>query len=572
MNRERNNEMAKPDEIHIFNMPVKEALKKSGPYLIMAALTALFCTFFIDKIPKDTSHSYRLWLAGLGVVLLIYRLAVKGRSMAGNEANVPKSPDAKIYFGALTVAIVFGIFNYYNFNKKEAVSIGDGADMMYYYLNTKYLDELGYFSLYAAQLTADREFNNRYASKVKKYRDLRDYEIKSTRVAFEHGKEIKEKQFSKERWEAFKHDVDYFMALPEMGHLYDYIFSDHGYNPPPTWAVPGYALAAFVPVEYVKVIAMVDVLAVIGMLVAIVWAFNLETMMFVMLFFLSTFSGRWPMLGQCLLRFDWSSALVIGICFLKKERWATAGAFLAYAAFNRIFPAIFFFPWVVVAALDVIRTKKLPVYHIRLAAGAAAVSVFLVVSAAGLFGVNRFQESKENLLMHNKSFSSHRIGLADLFVFDGETTKAELRAAGGLHAKEQKVQATKKLRDVIGLMTLAFIAYYIYRVKRPLHELIHLSAIPLFCMTAPQVNYYNLRIILVVWHMFNLKESLFHRIGIIALFAIEVVAQYSHVSGNERFATNSYTSYGLFFYYLYVMAWMLTEIRKNPNSAPKPIQ
>jgi hypothetical protein len=80
-------------------------------------------------------------------------------------------------------------------------------------------------------------------------------------------------------------------------------------------------------------------------------------------------------------------------------------------------------------------------------------------------------------------------------------------------------------------------------------------------MTSPQVNYYNFRIILVIWHMMNLKEGLFHRIGILMLFAIEVYAQYSHITGNERFATNSYTSIGLFIYYAFVMAWMAAQIR-----------
>ena len=553
--------MAKLDEIRIFDIPLKDALKKAAPYLILAVTTALACYLFVDKISKDQSHTRRMWLAVIGIVLLLYRLAIKGRDLLGKDGVPPLI--TKIYYGVLTVCIVYGIFNYYNFNKKDVVSIGDGADMMYYYINTKYLDELGYFNLYAAILNADREYNNRCASEIRKFRDLRDYQVKPTAKAYgELGRDIKAK-FSKERWESFKHDVDYFLALPEIKVHYQYIFADHGYNPPPTWAVPGYALSALVSVEHVKIIAMVDVVAVLAMLFIVAWAFGIEASLFSALFFLCTFSGRWPMLGQVLLRFDWSSALIIGVCMLKKEKWAAAGAFMAYAAFNRIFPAIFFFPWMVVAVLDVVRSKKIPKHHLRFVGGAATVSVFLVITAAALFGTNRFMESKDNLLMHNASFSSHRIGLADLFVFDGETTRDALRKAGGLHAKEIKVQSTKKLRDVIGLMTLAFIAYYIYRVRRPIYELIQFSAIPLFCMTAPQVNYYNFRVLLIVWHAANLQKSLFHRIALIGLFAIEVLAQYSHVSGNERFATNSYTSWGLFLYYAFVMAWMITEIRQN---------
>jgi hypothetical protein len=180
-----------------------------------------------------------MWLAVLGAGLLLYRLANKGKPMEGPDGATANPWNVKIYFGTLVVAIVFGIFNYYNFNKKDVVSVGDGSDMAYYYLNTKYLEELGYFRLYAAMLTADKEFNNRYASKLRRYRDLRDYNVKSTKVAFEHGAEIKEKDFTPARWESFKHDVDYFLAFPQMSYMYEYVFSDHGYNPPPTWAVPG---------------------------------------------------------------------------------------------------------------------------------------------------------------------------------------------------------------------------------------------------------------------------------------------------------------------------------------------
>jgi hypothetical protein len=565
--------MKRLKQIRIFDMPVSEALSKAAPYLTLAFVTALICYFFFDKISKDESHTRRLWLAAIAVVLLAYRLITKGVPFVTDESSGKKSALArtKIYFGTLTVAVVFGIFNYYSFDKKESVGIGDAADILYYYLNTKYLDELGYYSLYSAILTADKEYQNRYATRVKRYRDLRDYELKPTSVAFEHGVEIK-KKFSKERWDAFKHDVDYFLAMPDMARLYNYVFSDHGYNPPPTWAVPGYALAGLVNVENIKWIAMADVVAVIAMLVAVAWAFNMEAMLFCMLFFVCTFSGRWPMLGQCLLRFDWLSALVIGICFIKKEKWAYAGAALAYAAFNRVFPAIFFFPWFVAALAEWFQTKRLPMHHVRLAGGAAVVSVFLVVTALGLFGTRTLLESKDKVLMHNESFSSHRVGLANLFIYDGETTKAALKAAGGLKAKEEKVQATRKLRNLVGLAALAFIALYIVRVRRPVHELIQLAAIPLFCVTTPQINYYNLRIILVVWHIANLKEGLFHRVGIIALFAIEVIAQWSHISGNERFATNSYTSYGLFFYYLFVMIWMGKQILDAKKNSARPPQ
>ena len=101
-------------------------------------------------------------------------------------------------------------------------------------------------------------------------------------------------------------------------------------------------------------------------------------LLYVLLFFLFSFSGRWPVLSHSLLRFDWSSMLVLSICMLKKERFVLAGACMAYAALNRIFPAIFFYPWVVVAAYDIIKQRRLPMRHIKFVAGAAVVTALLV--------------------------------------------------------------------------------------------------------------------------------------------------------------------------------------------------
>ena len=559
--REESTDTSRTEE-QPFGYCLVDLVKTKWPFLVVAAVTALAAAIYGSPITKTESHEWRMWLAGLGVALLVFRLSQKGRALSLVKGTVTQLWETRVYYAILVVAIVFGIFNYFNFDKKQAEGIGDGTDMAYYYLNTKYLHELGYFRFYAAALTADKELNNRWASKLKRYRDLRDYETKSTRVAFEHGREIKEKYFTPERWEQFKHDVDYFLAYPDMARLYDYFFVDHGYNPPPTWAVPGYILAELTPVENVKWIAMVDVVLLLVALVAICWAFGGETTLYVMLFFVVTFSGRWPLISHCLLRFDWSSALIASICLLKKERWALAGAALGYAAMNRIFPAIFFFPWLMLVIKNWVETKSLNRDHLKFGAAAAAVAVVLIVSAIGLFGPEKLAESAHNLDMHNRSYSSHRVGLADLFVYDGETTRKEINEKGGLRAKEELVQGTRTMRNVLGFLTLVFIGVYIMKDRRQLYELIHFSAIPLFCVTTPQINYYNLRMIFIMWHVFNLAKGRFHQLGVIGLFLIEVITQHSHVIGNERFATTAYTSYGLFFYYLYLIGWMVVQIQR----------
>ncbi len=537
-------------------------LARFGPTTVAAGVAIWLCSTLGEPITKDESHEWRMWIAAAGLALLALRLLRPlARGLAGRVA-------IHVWTTALVALCVFGAFNYYNFDREEAAGIGDGTDIAYYYLNTKYLQELGYFRLYAAMITADKEYEDRHASRLKRYRDLRDYRLKPIHVALEHGAEIREQRFTPERWEQFEHDVDWFLAFPHFRSLRNYFFADHGYNPPPTWGVPGLALVASTPVEDVKWLTLVDIGMVAAALAAVTWAFGPEVALWVVLFLVCTFSGRWPMLGQTLLRYDWSSALVIGVCLLKKEKWALAGAALSYAAMNRIFPAIFFFPWLAAALAEWVRTRRLPLRHVRVAAGAAVVAVGLGAAALGLFGTEVAAESAHNLSMHNASYSSHRVGLADLMVWEGELDQEEIDATGGVHARELEVQANRGLRLGIGLAVLAWLAFTIVRVRPPLHELIQLAAIPLFCVTTPQVNYYNLRMILVIWHAALLDRGWFHRLGLALLFLVEAVTQYSHVQGNARFATTAITSWGLALYFGVVLLWTGWQVLQSYRRAP----
>jgi len=532
------------------------------PALIAAGVAVWLCWRLGEPITKDESHEWRMWIAGAGMGLLLLRLA---RPLL---RGLPLGIASRIWAAALASLCVFGAFNYYNFDRREVEGIGDGTDIAYYYLNTKYLEELGYFRLYAALIVADKEHRDRHASRLRRYRDLRDYELKPVRVAHEHGAEIKEQRFTAERWEEFKRDADHFLAFPQFRYLRNYFFVDHGYNPPPTWAVTGYLLAGAIPVEEVKWATIADAALVTAALAAAAWAFGPEAALWVLLFLLTTFSGRWPMLGQTMLRFDWSSMLVIGVCLLKKERWLPAGAALSYAAFNRIFPAIFFFPWLVTALADWRRERHLPARHLRVTAGAAATGVLLCAAALSLFGAEVIGESAKNLSMHNASFSSHRVGLADLMVWQGELTEEEIRATGGMHARELAALATRDTRLLIGLLVMVWLGFHVARVRPPLHEAIPLAAIPLFCFTTPQINYWNLRMILVLWHASHLDRGWFHRGGLAALLAVEVVTHWSHVQGNARFATTAISSWGLAVYFAAVLLWTAWQVARSFRREP----
>ena len=472
----------------------------------------------------------------------------------------------------MVVACVGGVFNYYQFDRNVFEGIGDHTDITYYYLNSKYLDELGYFGLYAAMLQADREQKGARTNHIRQYRDLRDYEVVPVKEGLHHGVTLRDQNFTPERWEAFKSDAAYFLERLDRQALRSNFFVDHGYNPPPTWSIVGGTIANITPVEQIHWVAHVDTVIVVLMFALIAWAFGFEPTLFALLFFCATFSGRWPILGQSLMRFDWVAALVVGVCFLKKNHHLLGGGFMAYAALNRIFPAIFFAPVFFAAVSGLIRERRLAPQYVRMGAGAALCTVLLIGGAAVQYGPGIFSSSVENLLMHNESYSSHRVGLGDLLVYRGETTRAQINEGGGIIVKEHAVQAMQPMLKGIGLLALGWVALYVWRTRREDWALVGLAVLPFYCITNPQINYYNLRLVLILWHASRIDERPTHRALLAILLLTEVVTQATKVWNLDRYTTTTTTSMGLGVYLLVLIGWMAHEVWRGrlTESAPAP--
>lgn len=518
---------------------MKNQIQRLAPYILLA-LVACGVTYSLGSpITRDEGHWWRMVLAAIGVgfVGIAYGIQQAPESL--------RSTGTSLLRAGMVVAIVFGWFNYYQFDRKKLEGIADISDMTYYYVNSKYLAELGYFGLYPAMIVADAEGERRHSKHVKRYRDLRDYEVKPVALAYEHGKDLKENAFTPQRWKEFTHDVDYFLQRLSTRSMTKNIYVDHGYNPPPTWSVPGAFLANLAPVENVKSIALVDTVLVASMFCAIAWAFGFDATLFAMLFFLCTFSGRWPALGEALLRFDWLSCLVIAMCCFKKQRWMLAGLFLTYASLNRIFPTIFFWGWGVVFLIDLYQERKVTPRHRSFLTGVLVMSVVLIGTAMLQFGPATFKTSAHNLLMHNKSYSSHRVGLGDLMLFRGEKTRTEMaltthpngpegKRIKGIQAKEYTIRDMQGMLRGIALVAVGLITLYAIRTRRDVWELMPLAILPFYCATNPQINYYNLRLLLFVWHGWSLMVGTTHRkwhaAGLGLLFATEFATQFAYLS------------------------------------------
>ncbi|MCA9490522.1 MAG: hypothetical protein KC621_11385, partial [Myxococcales bacterium] len=496
-----------------------------------------------------------------GIVLALGRAALS----AGRLLDAARGP----YLAALAFAATLGWYNYYQFDGKVFSDINDFTDTAYYYTNSKYLAELDYDGLYAGALLCDSERGSPRTKHVRTFRDLRNDALYTLPQALEHGREVR-KAFSDERWAGFCHDIEYFLDRLSKKALASNFFVDHGYNPPPTWTLVGGNLALVVDVEHLKWICHVDTALIALMLGVLWWGLGLETMLFASLFFTATFSGRWPILGMAITRFDWVVALVIGWVLLKKEQYAGAAAAMTYAALNRVFPAIFFWGWAVEAVTETWRTRKLARKHVVFAATAVVVGGLMVGAAAAEYGPSTLVSSAQQLKLHNQSFSSHRVGLATTIVWDGEITRDEINEHGGMRTKELRVQAMMPWLRGVAVLVLAAIAAYGFRTNRRAHDLVPLVMLAFFCATTPQVNYYNLRLVPLSWHASKLDQRR-HVLLLSLLLAVEVAAQAAHVVKWDRFTVNAVSSVGLLVYFaalVGVMAWEAIGGVKAEESSP----
>lgn len=514
----------------------------------VAAITAA-AGVLAAPISRDQSHLGRAVLAGLGIALVGLRGSIPARLRPA-------------YLALLAALCTLGWFNYWQFDPKVAGGINDYTDTAYYYTNSKYLGELGYDGLYAGALLCDDERGAPRTRQITTIRDLRDDELVSREVGLEHGREVKA-LFTPERWAAFCHDMTFFLDRIDRRALTTNFFVDHGYNPPPTWTIVGGNLSELVRVEDLKRICNVDTALVGLMLLVVGWGFGLETMLWGSLFYTVTFSGRWPILGMAIMRFDWVAALVAGYAFLRRDAMAAAGASMTYAALNRVFPAIFFWGWLVEAARDVVRERRVPARHLRFAGAAAITATLMTGVAAVQYGPGTLAESAHHLSLHNESFSSHRVGLATVLVYRGETTREQINANGGMRTKELAVQAMMPALRVLAVGFLALIAVYGWRTGKPAWELVPLVTLPLFCATTPQVNYYNYRLVLVAWHASRLDERA-HRLLLALLLGVEVVAQGAHFGGIDRFSVNAWGSIALLVYFSVLTGFVVLGMRRAP--------
>lgn len=506
---------------------------------------------FVFHMSRSQTEAWKAVIAVLGVILVV------------GWRWLPRKVGPALLVG-LTL---WSTANYARYDDRTVFEKYDTYDLMHYYLNAKYFDELGYFDLYPACLLADIDNGGpHYPQQGHIY--MAQNQAGHGRMPISHGiergREVKEKNFSEARWKAFEHD---FLTMQRTGpsqmndKLWRQMIIDHGYNGTPAWTVMARPIANLVPVESIKLLGYLDVVVLLGAVGVVAWAYGGTTALFAWLFLMVTYSARWPTVTWAFLRYDYVAALMVGMALLKKQKHALAGIFTAFSATMRLFPAM----WLYGPGMKGLAGLTRKTVHTRLLvlAGSFLVGVAVIegVSVAAL-GSRTVTAHIENMLDHNSSeqLSSRRIGLALALPYRGETLPKFIEPE-----RKETIEAQKPLRfGIAGLVMLAM-GWGLRRADDD--EAFALGFVPFFLLTTASYYYYVTRITLVMLHAGDLKKPR-NVVGLALLLGIEAFGNWAEsVYTGHRVYLIGTTAWLLTAYVLTMTVWLNIEARRADQLA-----
>jgi hypothetical protein len=321
---------------------------------------------------------------------------------------------------ALAALGLLGFACWWNLFQFNYPGFGHPSDTFHYYLGAKYFPELGHSRLYACVAVADAEAGALAADAPRPMRDLESNRLVTSAAALS-DPDACTSHFSAERWAEFRRDVD-FLRAQVLARSWRRFQQDHGYNATPVWSVLGRMLTATGPASPAQLAALraLDPLLLTLMFAGIAWAFGWRITAIAAIYWGTNYAAPYGWTGGSILRQDWLAATVLGICALRRERFASAGALLALAVALRLVPVFAAAGVTLGIAGRMVRARSLALLPAerRLAAGAAATGAAALLASAVAMGPSAWSEFAHNSRVHLATPLANHVGLRTLLSYD----------------------------------------------------------------------------------------------------------------------------------------------------------
>jgi hypothetical protein len=462
---------------------------------------------------------------------------------------------------------VFASLNYARFGTNLLTNKIDSYDLMHYYINPKYINQLGYYDLYPAVMLVDHENSGPYFKEGKRYlaQDNSGHNMRSIQHGIKRGKEVKEK-FSKEEWDNFSKDVLWLQreSTGFSNKLWRQMLQDHGYNGTPAWMLIAKPFTHIFPMSAIKLLCYLDLGLLVGTCVYLGTVYSATSGLWLWLFFMTSYSLRWPTITWAFLRYDYICALLIAMGLLKQKKGLLAGMLSGFAAAARFFPAMWMFGPFCKGVIGLVQ-RKLHRSLLFLGLGCLLGIGILQVGSMAVFGPSTVTSHFENMIDHNKAdqLSSRRIGMALALPYRGETLPKYIEPE-----RKTKIQEQRPLRFAISALMLALFGWGLR--NKDDDETFAMGFIPFFLLTTASYYYYVARATLIVLHASKIQFKR-HQFGLYWLLGLELFSNAAEtiLSGHRVFLIGS-LSWGILLYTIIMGIWILLEKPVNNTSTETP--
>ena len=452
-------------------------------------------------------------------------------------------------------------------------------EFFHYYMGSKYFREMGYDGLYTCTAVAESELGFRQDVKARKLRDLgRTNSIIPTTEALDHPENCKN-GFSDKSWESFKQDVTVFRQVSGSGTWWHDMQTDHGYNPPPVWAIGGWFFAKLHPAAawYMQLLSCIDVGLFAGIFALIAWAFGWRVACLALVFWGTQDAAPFYWTGGAFLRQDWIFSLIASACLARKRKYFWSGAFLTYSTLLRVFPLFFFAGWVVTAVAHLWRMRnrsapadarglldmidwRLGRTHRKLFAGALAGALVLIPTSVAICGTNAWPDFVHHISVHNGTPLTNHVGWKTLVA---HSAKGRMQVARDNHLtdafdtwKAIRRDRVKHLAAVYYggmLLMMAGFAYACWRLRTP-WIVLALGCLPATICVELTCYYYS-------YFILGAMLSRGRRPIEVALLIASVLSEWCHLQYgffDDRFTAMSlvFVNLALFFVVMYSREFM----------------
>jgi hypothetical protein len=481
-----------------------------------AAVVATIGIFFyaVQRFIDDHARGVDITKAAIAITAGVCVFYEQHRAVARR----PIAERWKRFVGiTLGVAAIIAYFNGFRFGYPKYYH---RWDQYHYYMGAKYFPEMGYDGLYKCTVIAQDELGTvvnddlrigplgRYEmskevhASDKKIRNLGgDNLLMPVAEILEHP-ELCKASFSPERWNAYKQDVRFFRIASDKTYWED-MQKDHGFNPPPGWTILGRFFAELAPAGsihggflYLQLLAGLDLAYLLGMFIALFWAFGWRVCAVGAIFWGCQASAPFYWTGGAFLRQDWLFFLVLAACLTRKRSYKLAGASMVYAGLLRIFPGLTVIGWLAVVGISLVRHRRMEKHHqSMLIGGVAAAAVLLPLSliacgakeirfavtkpvASLVAGKEAYRQFyKHTLEVHDRTPLTNHMGLRVLIAHNlgRDASSGRMKYTKDVKLtdpfevwKRMRNERYDKYRGVayaIVAVTLAFFVYVLRRVK-----------------------------------------------------------------------------------------------------------